>query len=93
MARRCALLADKGVMTGNNVSHANNRTRRRFLPNLQETTFVSKVLGKVSLRVSTKAIRTVEVKGGIDSFLLSMANSKLTVEAAKLKNKLKKLSS
>ena len=92
MARRCALLASKGVMTGNNVSHAKNRTRRRFLPNLQYATFISKILGKLSLRVSTKAIRTVENKGGIDSFLLSTASSKLSPEATKLQTKVKKIS-
>ena len=70
MAKRCQITG-KGVMTGNNVSHANNRTRRRFLPNLQQTTMMSEILGrKVSLRVSTNAIRTVEKHGGLDAFLL-----------------------
>ena len=69
MSRRCALTG-KGVMSGNNVSHAKNKTRRRFLPNLQSATFPSDNLGNVSLRVSTRAIRTVEKKGGIDGFLM-----------------------
>lgn len=91
MARRCALTG-KGVMTGNNVSHANNKTRRRFLPNLQNATFLSETLGKVNLRVSTRAIRTVETKGGIDAFLLNTSNSKLTEEALQLKRRLAKAS-
>ena len=86
MARRC-VLTGKGVMSGNNVSHANNRTRRRLLPKLQNATFVSEALGRVSLRVSTRAIRTVETKGGIDAFLLNTANSKLTEEALQLKRR------
>ena len=87
MSRRCTLI-DKGVMSGNNVSHANNRTRRRFLPNLQNATFTSDALGRVSLRVSTRAIRTVEAKGGLDAFLMGTANSKLPIEALKLKRQL-----
>ena len=57
-------------MSGNNVSHANNRTRRKFLPNLQRTSMSSEILGRnVTLRVSTSAIRTVEKHGGLDAFL------------------------
>ena len=87
MSRRCALTG-KGVMSGNNVSHAKNKTRRRFLPNLQSATFPSDNLGNVSLRVSTRAIRTVEKKGGIDGFLMGTSNLKLTTEALKLKRRL-----
>ena len=64
MSRRCQITG-KGVLTGNNVSHANNKTRRRFLPNLQETSLLSDVLGApVRLRLSTRAIRTIEHNGG-----------------------------
>ena len=87
MSRRCELTG-KGVMSGNNVSHAKNKTRRRFLPNLQAATFTSEVLGSVKLRVSTRAIRTVEKKGGIEGFLMGTASLKLTDEARRLKRRL-----
>ena len=89
MSRRCALTG-KGVMSGNNVSHAKNKSRRRFLPNLQSATFASSNLGKINLRVSTRAIRTVEKKGGIEAFLMGTSNLKLTDEALKLKRRLVK---
>jgi len=69
MARRCGITG-KGVLTGNNVSHANNKTRRRFLPNLQETSFFSDVLAtSIQLRLTTNGIRTIEHNGGLDAFL------------------------
>ena len=69
MAKRCQI-SGKTVMSGNNVSHANNRTRRRFLPNLQSTRMHSEILGRaISLRVSTSAMRTVEKHGGLDAYL------------------------
>jgi large subunit ribosomal protein L28 len=90
MARRCSLTG-KGVQTGNNVSHAKNRTRRRFLPNLQDVTLVSDALGvSVSLRVSTSALRTIEHKGGLDAYLLDTAADKLPREARRLKARVKK---
>ena len=71
MSRVCELTGKK-VMTGNNVSHAKNRTRRRFLPNLQNISLFSEVLDKtIRFKVSSSAIRTVEKKGGIDKFLIS----------------------
>lgn len=91
MARRCSI-TKKEVMTGNNVSHANNRTRRRFLPNIQNVTFSSEVLGPVKMRISTKAVRTIEKKGGIDEFLKSTSVSRLTDEAAQLKRRFDKAS-
>jgi len=91
MARRCELTG-KGVQTGNNVSHAKNRSRRRFLPNLQNATFISDVLGKVYLRVSTSAIRTIEKNGGLDAYLKSTPNKKLPTEAQKLKRRVLKYS-
>jgi large subunit ribosomal protein L28 len=84
MSRRCELTG-KGVMSGNNVSHANNRTRRRFLPNLQNSSMVSDALGKsVSFRVSTNAIRTVEKSGGIDAYLLSTKDENLSLNATRV---------
>ncbi len=87
MSRRCQITG-KGVLTGNNVSHANNKTRRRFLPNLQETTLLSDVLGSIRLRLSTRAMRSVEHNGGLDAYLLGQANSKLTDEGMALKRRL-----
>lgn len=89
MARRC-LITGRGVQSGNNVSHAHNRTRRRFLPNLQMSTFISDKLGAVKLRVSARAIRTIEKNGGLDSFLLQRNDSKLTVEALRLKRRIER---
>ncbi len=89
MARRCELTG-KGVMTGNNVSHANNRTRRRFLPNLQQASMLSESLGKtISLRVSASAIRTVEKTGGIDAYLLKAKDADLGRNALAFKKAIK----
>ena len=80
MSRVCQVTG-KRPKTGNTVSHANNRKRRRFLPNLQETSLLSDILGaSVRLRISTRAIRTVEHNGGIDAFLLGTPNSRLPQE-------------
>ncbi len=89
MARRCELTG-KTVQTGNNVSHANNKTRRRFLPNLQVTTLLSDALGNVRMRLSTRAIRTIEHNGGLDAFLLSQTDAKLTGEGLALKRRLER---
>ncbi|HYV88300.1 MAG TPA: 50S ribosomal protein L28 [Candidatus Polarisedimenticolia bacterium] len=90
MARRCNITG-KGVLTGNNVSHANNKTRRRFLPNLQDTTMLSDALGHlVRLRLTVNAIRTIEHNGGLDAYLLSTANNKLAEEAIRLKRRIAK---
>ncbi|MGG5887882.1 50S ribosomal protein L28 [Falsiroseomonas sp. HC035] len=88
MARRCGITG-KGVLTGNNVSHANNKTRRRFLPNMQETSFFSDILGTpVRMRLSVNGIRTVEHNGGLDSFLLGTPDRRLPQEAMVLKRRL-----
>ncbi len=88
MSRRCEITG-KGVLSGNNVSHANNKTRRRFLPNLQDTSMLSDLLGTpVRMRLSTRGIRTVEHNGGIDAFLLGTPNRKLPVEALALKRRI-----
>lgn len=90
MSRRCAV-TDKAVMTGNNVSHANNRTRRRFLPNIQDTAVFSEILGRnVSVRVTPAGLRTIDHKGGLDAYLLSTAPSKLAPELRKVKTQIEK---
>ena len=90
MSRRC-VITGKGVLTGNNVSHANNKSRRRFLPNLQESSFWLEILAApVKLRLSTNGIRTVEHNGGLDSFLLGTPDRKLTVDAIVLKRRLER---
>lgn len=90
MSRRCQLTG-KGVLSGNNVSHAQNKTRRRFLPNLQTTRLYSDALGQmISLRLTTNAIRTVEKNGGLDAFLLGRNDSKLPDDAIRLKRRVEK---
>ena len=88
MSRRCQFTG-KGVLTGNNVSHANNKSRRRFLPNMQQTSMMSDVLGNaVRVRLTTHAIRTIEHNGGLDAFLLGTPNRKLPAEAQVLKRRI-----
>ncbi len=88
MSRRCEFTG-KGVLSGNNVSHANNKTRRRFLPNLQETALLSDILGtQIRVRLSTRAIRTVEHNGGLDAFLLGTPNRDLPLAAQILKRRI-----
>jgi large subunit ribosomal protein L28 len=87
MSRRCEI-SGKGVLTGNNVSHANNKSRRRFLPNLQEQALLSDVLGTVRMRLTTHALRTIEHNGGLDAFLISTPNRKLPEEAQVIKRRL-----
>ena len=79
-------LTGKKFLSGNNVSHAKNRTKRRFLPNLQNISFLSEKLGrKIQLKVATSTIRSVEKLGGLDEFLLNTSNIKLPSLALKLK--------
>jgi large subunit ribosomal protein L28 len=90
MARRCGITG-KGVQTGNNVSHAKNRSRRRFLPNLQQASILSDALGApVRLRLSTRAIRSIEHNGGLDSYLLTTPDAKLPADARRIKRRIKK---
>ncbi len=90
MSRRCELTG-KGPMTGNNVSHAKNRTRRRFLPNLTETALMSESLGRtVRLRVSAAALRTVDHRGGLDAFLAKAKDVDLSENALKIKKQIAK---
>ncbi|MDI9407730.1 MAG: 50S ribosomal protein L28 [Candidatus Pacebacteria bacterium] len=91
MTRRCEITG-KSVMTGNRVSHANNKTRRRFLPNLQSTRLLSDTLGQmVRLRLSTNAIRSVEISGGLDSFILKTNEANLSPNALRLKRRIQKV--
>ncbi len=93
MARRCELT---GVETkfGHNVSHSKRATNRRFRPNVQKVSLLSEALGRsVSLRVSTRALRSVVKKGGLDRFLFSTDDAKLPEAALRLKRKIRKLSS
>jgi len=88
MSRRCEMTG-KGVLTGNNVSHANNKTRRRYLPNLQETSLLSDVLGTaVRIRLTTHGLRTIEHNGGLDNFLLTTPNRRLPEAAQVLKRRI-----
>ena len=90
MSRVCQITG-KGVKVGNNVSHAHNKTRRRFLPNLQSVSLASEALGvSVPIRLCTRGLRTVEFKGGLDAFLLKTKNAKLTPEMKKLKKQILK---
>ncbi|MER2606088.1 MAG: 50S ribosomal protein L28 [Siculibacillus sp.] len=88
MARRCELTG-KAVLTGNNVSHANNKTRRRFLPNLVNVTLISDTLGQsVRLRITAHALRSVEHRGGLDAFLAKAADLELSLRARQLKRQI-----
>ena len=90
MSRICELTG-KGRMVGNNVSHANNKTKRTFLPNLQNVTLLSESLEKgVKLRVSTHGLRSVEHNGGLDNWLLKTNDSKLSPRVVKLKKEIAK---
>ncbi|SNY90867.1 large subunit ribosomal protein L28 [Cohaesibacter sp. ES.047] len=90
MARRCELTG-KGVQSGNNVSHAKNRTRRRFLPNLVNVTLLSETLGTgVKMRVSAHALRSVEHRGGLDAFLAKAKNTDLSDNALQIKRKIER---
>jgi len=85
MTRKCELTG-KLVITGNNVSHANNKTKRRFIPNLQNVSLYSDKLGKkLKFRIATSTLRTVEKNGGIDGFLLKSIDKNLSQEAKKFK--------
>jgi len=90
MSRVCELTG-KGPMTGNNVSHANNRTRRRFLPNLNELTLISDVLGQsFKLRISAAGLRSVDHRGGLDAFLAKAKDEDLSTKALKIKKDIAK---
>jgi len=91
MARVCSVTGKKPKF-GNNVSHANNKTRRRWQPNLQVCSFPSEILGnKVALRLTANGIRTVEHNGGLDAWLLGTRDSRLSDDALKIKKRLTKV--
>ncbi|MEM0898685.1 MAG: 50S ribosomal protein L28 [Pseudomonadota bacterium] len=88
MSRTCELTT-KSVMSGNNVSHANNKTRRRFLPNLCNVSLISETLDETfKMRISTSALRTVEHRGGLDAFLAKAKNDELSPKARKIKKRI-----
>ncbi len=90
MSRRCEFTG-KGVLVGNNVSHANNKSKRRFLPNLQHASLMSDILGEtVRMRLSTRALRTVEKNGGLDHFLLNAKTDSLGKKARDLKRRIER---
>ena len=90
MSRVCELTG-KGPMTGNNVSHANNKTRRRYLPNLNDVTLMSEILGRtVKLRISAAALRTVDHRGGLDGFMAKAKADELSTRALKVKKEIDK---
>lgn len=91
MARRCELTG-KAVLTGNNVSHANNKSRRRFLPNLCSVHLMSETLGRsFPLRVSARALKSVEHRGGLDAFLVKASDAELSDRALRIKRQLVKV--
>ena len=90
MSRRCELTG-KGVMVGNNVSHANNKTKRRFLPNLNDVTLQSETLGRgIKMRISAHALRSVDHRGGLDKFLAKAKDSELSANVLKVKKEIAK---
>ncbi len=87
---QCALTGKK-VQFGNNVSHSKRRTRRTFNPNIQKVTFTSEALGcDISLKISVRALRTVQKKGGLDAFLIKTADKDLAEEGLRLKRRVLK---
>ena len=91
MSRKCELTG-KGPMVGHNVSHANNRTKRRFLPNLQDVTLESEALGRsFRLRISNHALRSVDHRGGLDAFLAKAKDDELSSDALAIKKEIAKL--
>lgn len=90
MSRRCELTG-KAVQSGNNVSHANKKSRRRFLPNLNEVTLTSDALGQgVRLRITSHALRSVEHRGGLDQFLAKAKDEDLSLRVRRLKRTIAK---
>ena len=91
MARRCELTG-KSPMVGHNVSHANNKTKRRFLPNLAEVTLTSEALNQSHrFRISAAALRTVDHRGGLDAFLDKAPEAELSEKARRLKREIAKV--
>ena len=90
MSRKCELTG-KGPMVGNNVSHAQNKTKRRFLPNLNDVTLASEVLGQsFKFRISASALRTVDHRGGLDGFMAKAKDAELSARALEVKKDIAK---
>jgi large subunit ribosomal protein L28 len=90
MSKRCAL-TQKGVMSGNNRSHSNIKTKRRFMPNMQQVSLLSDALGQsVSLRITAATLRTIDHNGGLDNYLMSVHSARLSDEARALKRRIVK---
>ena len=88
MSRKCELTG-KSPLKGHKVSHANNKIKRKFFPNLKKVTFKSEILGRnIKLRVSNAALRTVDYEGGLDNFLKTVKTHKLSIKAKRLKNQI-----
>jgi large subunit ribosomal protein L28 len=90
MSKICDLTG-KGVVAGNNIAHSNTKTKRRFRPNLQNVTLLSESLGrKLSLRIATSTLRTVQKRGGLDAFLLATDDAKLPPRALRIKRSIQR---
>ena len=90
MARRCELTG-KAVLTGHNVSHANNKTNRRFLPNLCAVHLISDAMGQsYGFRISARALKSVEHRGGLDAFLIKARHEELSLKARRIKRQIEK---
>lgn len=88
MSKRCEITG-KGVQTGNNVSHSNRKSRRRFMPNVQQVTLMSDALGQsIRMRVTVSTLRTIDHNGGLDQYLMSTHSAKLSEEARMLKKRI-----
>lgn len=92
MSKQCQIDANKKIMVGNNVSHSNRKTKRRFLPNMQNYSLASEILGGlVTFKATPRSIRTIEHNNGLDNFLLNTPDSKLAPEAIKTKKRIRKV--
>jgi len=90
MSRRCSITG-KGLQTGHHVSHANNKTKRRFRPNLQQAAVLSDALGQiVRVRIAARTVKTIEKNGGLDAYLLSVSDAKLPAEALRIKRRIER---
>lgn len=91
MSRRCDLIANVGVMSGNNVSHSNRKTKRKFLPNLHQASLDSEALGvKINVKLAASTLRTINKYGNIDNFLVNYRYAGLSLAGKQLRGKVKK---
>ncbi|MDX2094806.1 MAG: 50S ribosomal protein L28 [Alphaproteobacteria bacterium] len=88
MARRCAI-TEKGVLSGNNVSHSNRKSKRRFLPNMQQVSLQSDALGQsIRMRITASTLRSIDHNGGLDNYLMTTHSKSLSEEARTLKKRI-----